>query len=547
MSGLLKKINPLGSSTLESGNANVNKDEQVLAELGYKQEFNRTYDFLSSFSFALSISGLMGTISITYLYPLWAGGPACAVWCWFAGCLGCLCIAWSVAEITSCFPTSGGMYYVITHVTPKKYVPLLCWIDAWLYFTGAITGCCSTDFGAATLLMNVIQMASDYTYNPSRGHITAVAILVILSHGAINSLPGSVLASVTKYYCFVNIGATIGLIVTLLAKCPEFNTRQYTFGQVINSTGWDADGWAFLFGFLQVSWVMTCYDATSRMSEEAYNAAYLTPLAIASALTTTAVLGWVLVIVITLTMGTDLDRILNTGSGQPIVEIYHIAMGKTGAIAYLSLAFVVIWFCGAVAMCYTARGLWSFARDGGLPYSNFWYNLDPRTKAPLRCVWLICLINSLLVLINLGSNIAMNAIFSACAICTDWSYIIVLFLFALNREKMGVPRGPFHMGKLSKFVMLYGVTWTVFLSIVFIFPNYMPVNKENMNYTVVILGAVFIGAGGWYAIDAKKWFKGPLGNVDVDESADTQSGSSGDKIDSVSEENIETTGKTIDS
>ena len=68
----------------------------------------------------------------------------------------------------------------------------------------------------------------------------------------------------------------------------------------------------------------------------------------------------------------------------------------------------------------------------------------------------------------------------------------------------------------------------------------MPVNKENMNYTVVILGAVFIGAGGWYAIDAKKWFKGPLGNVDVDESADTQSGSSGDKIDSVSEENIET-------
>ncbi|GMG15987.1 unnamed protein product [[Candida] boidinii] len=62
--------------------------------------------------------------------------------------------------------------------------------------------------------------------------------------------------------------------------------------------------------------------------------------------------------------------------------------------------------------------------------------------------------------------------------------------------------------------MFYACVWTVFVSIVFIFPNYMPVDAENMNYTVVLLGFVFIGAGGWYAIDAKKWYKGPVGNVD---------------------------------
>ncbi|KAG0671206.1 hypothetical protein C6P42_003632 [Pichia californica] len=492
-------------------------DSNELANLGYKQEFNRSYGFLSTYSFALSISGLMGTISITYLYPLWSGGPAAAIWCWFVGCVGCLCIAWSVAEITSCFPTSGGMYYVITHVVPKKYVPLMCWIDAWLYFTGALTGACSTDFGAATLLMNIIQMTTDYSYTPTKGHITAVSILIIITHGIINSLPGSVLSSITKYYCIVNICSTIALIITLLAKCPEFNTRSFTFGKVINSTGWDADGWAFLFGFLQVSWVMTCYDATSRMSEEVYNAAYLTPLAIGSALVTTAVLGWVLIIVITLCMGDDIERILNTTTGQPIVEIYYIAMGKAGATAFLSLSFVVLWFCGAVATCYTARSLWSFSRDRGLPYYKFWYHLDPRTQAPVRCVWLIVFINSCLTLINLGSTIAMNAIFSACAICTDWSYIIVIAAFALNREKMGVKRGPFHLGKFSKPIMFYACLWTVFVSIVFVFPNYMPVNKTNMNYTVVILGFAFIAAGGWYVVDARKWYAGPVANIDEDE------------------------------
>ncbi|QPG75626.1 hypothetical protein FOA43_002983 [Brettanomyces nanus] len=494
----------------------IDKDAANLANMGYKQEFSRNYDFLSTFSFALSISGLMGTISITYLYPLWSGGPAAGVWCWFIGSLGCLCIAWSVAEITSCFPTSGGMYYVITHVVPKKYVPLLCWIDGWLYFTGALAGACSTDFGASTLLLQTIAMHTDYSYIPTRGHITAVTILVIISHALINSLPGEALSKVTKYYCIVNIGTTLALIITLLIKCPQINTAKFTFTTVINNTGWSSDGWAFLFGFLQVSWVMTCYDATSRMSEEVRDAAYRTPLAIATALTTTAVLGWILCIAITLTMGTNVTEILNGVSGQPIVEIYQYAMGKTGATAFLALAFVINWFTGAVAMCYTSRSLWSFSRDKGLPYSKFWYHLTEKTGVPTRCVWLVCIINSLLTLINLGSTIAMNAVFSACAICTDWSYILVIGAFALNDKKMGVVRGPFHMGRVSPYVMYYGCVWTVFVSIVFVFPNYMPVTKEDMNYTVVILGAVFILAGGWYAFDAKHWYRGPVSNVDAE-------------------------------
>ncbi|GME85307.1 unnamed protein product [Ambrosiozyma monospora] len=410
------KTNVISSAVSATG-VSLDSDAAELADLGYKQEFKRDYNLLSTYSFALSISGLMGTISITYLYPLWSGGPAAAVWCWFVGSIGCLCIAWSVAEITSCFPTSGGMYYVIAHVVPKKHVPIVSWIDGWLYLTGALTGACSTDFGAATLLLQTVSMYQDYAYVPTRGHITAVAILVIITHGIINSLPGSVLSSITKYYCIVNIGSTIALIVTLLVKCPKYNTRGFTFGEVINSTGWSSEGWGFLFGFLNVSWVMTCYDATSRMSEETKNASLQTPIAIASALTTTAVLGWVLVVVITLCMGTDVAGYLASSSGQPIVDIFLHAMGKQAATAYLALCFLILWFCGAVATCYTSRSLWSFARDKGIPGSEFWHHLTAKTKAPTRCVWLIVTINSLLTLINLGSTVAMNAIFSACAIC----------------------------------------------------------------------------------------------------------------------------------
>ncbi|ODV60029.1 amino acid permease [Ascoidea rubescens DSM 1968] len=506
----IEKITPVLSST----GVQLDSDAAELANLGYKQEFNRGYNFLSTFSFAFSISGLMGTISITYLYPLWSGGPACAVWCWFVGALGCLCIAWSVAHITSCFPTSGGMYYTLSQVVPKEWVALSCWIDGWLYLTGVITGVTSTDFGAATLLLAIISMYSDYEYVPEKGHVTAVSILIMISHGLINSLPNDILASITQYYCIINIGSTIALIIHLLVKCPKINTADFTFNHVVNNTGWSSDGWAFLFGFLNVSWVMTCYDSASRISEEVHNAAYYTPLAIALALTVTAILGWVLVIVFTLSMGTDIDAILNSQTGQPIVAVYTHAMGKQAATAYLTLAFIIIWFTGAVACCSTSRGIWSFARDRGLPYHKFLGKVNKRTGVPLNSLWILVLIMCLLSLINLGSTVAMNAIFSACAIATDWSYVVVIGAFLLNAEKMGIKFGPFSLGKFYKPVMAYSCIWTVFLSIVFVFPNFMPVDKENMNYTIVILGAVFLGAGGWWLLGAKNWYVGPISNID---------------------------------
>lgn len=506
-----------------STNAN-NFDEAKLAGFGYKQEFSRSYDFFSSFSFAFSISGLLGTMSVTLVYPIWSGGPAGIVWCWFVGCFGCLCIGWSVAEITSCFPTSGGMYYVISHLVPKEHAPLLCWINGWLYIIGAITGPAAGDFGAATLLLECISLRSGYTYIPTNGHVTAVTILILISQALMNSIPSNILAKITKYYCVVNIGTTIALIVTLLVKCPKINSRSYTFGTVVNSTGWKADGWAFLFGFLQVSWVMTCYDATSRISEEAYNAAYYVPLAIGSALVANAILGWALVIVLVLCMGPDISMILESPSNQPLVAIFDYAMGETASTAFISLTFAILWFTGSAAFCYISRSLWSFSRDGLFPFSKFWYNLDSKTGQPLRCVWLLCFIDACLALINLGSNIAMNAIFSANAICTDWSYVMVIFIFLLRKEKAGINMGPFNMGRFSKPIMAFACLWTLFVSIVFIFPNYMPVNKENMNYTVLIIGFSFIFSGTWYVLDAKNWYQGPKGNLEDEE--DTVSDSS---------------------
>jgi len=72
-------------------------DAQLAEQFGYKPVFKREFGYLSTFSFAVSISGLFSTIMTTFIYPLEAGGSAAAVWCWLISGAGCMCIAVSFA------------------------------------------------------------------------------------------------------------------------------------------------------------------------------------------------------------------------------------------------------------------------------------------------------------------------------------------------------------------------------------------------------------------------------------------------------------------
>jgi hypothetical protein len=57
----------------------------------------------------------------------------------------------------------------------------------------------------------------------------------------------------------------------------------------------------------------------------------------------------------------------------------------------------------------------------------------------------------------------------------------------------------------------------ILVSILFIFPLYTvgvpwhdPFDWQFTNYTVLWIGGFVIVFGGWWAISAKKWFKGPV-------------------------------------
>lgn len=118
-------------------------------------------------------------------------------------------------------------------------------------------------------------------------------------------------------------------------------------------------------------------------------------------------------------------------------------------------------------------------------------------------------------------KIARLTSYSVTAIALDWSYCIpiickVLYTKRLNAIGEGYVAGPWNLGKFSWYINVWAVVWTFFVSIVFIFPTFLPVTKENMNYAIVILAAISLFAWLYWILGANKRYYGPrVQNEDV--------------------------------
>lgn len=134
-------------------------DQALAAKFGYKPVFKREFGYLSTFSFAVSISGLFSTITTTFIYGLDAGGASSAVWCWLVSGAGCMCIALSVAELVSAYPTSGGLYFTVSRLAPKEWVPSISWGVGWLNLLGQVAGIASSEYGSAQILLAAVSMS----------------------------------------------------------------------------------------------------------------------------------------------------------------------------------------------------------------------------------------------------------------------------------------------------------------------------------------------------------------------------------------------------
>lgn len=125
-------------------------------------------------------------------------------------------------------------------------------------------------------------------------------------------------------------------------------------------------------------------------------------------------------------------------------------------------------------------------------------------------VWFDCLIGCLLNLLIFAGPVAIGAIFSIGAIAQYIAFITPIAIRVIFVRDNFRP-GPWNLGKFSRPCGFIALGWVCLIVPVLCFPVVRgpDLTPDLMNWTALVYGGPMLIAMVWYAVDARKWFKGP--------------------------------------
>ena len=145
--------------------------------------------------------------------------------------------------------------------------------------------------------------------------------------------------------------------------------------------------------------------------------------------------------------------------------------------------------------------------------------IHQKSFLPLWSIGLMCIVSSILALINIGSTTAFNA-FISLVIAAFYSTFLIAACALLYR-RLTTPTsemhwGPFRLGVAGTAVNIISILYSI-IGIFFSFwPPTMTVTPQTMNWSIAVFGGVILFAIVFWFVHAKKVYTGPIVEIDRD-------------------------------
>ncbi|OJJ55952.1 hypothetical protein ASPSYDRAFT_182877 [Aspergillus sydowii CBS 593.65] len=493
------------------GNGHV-YDNPGSATYRQKQQLERYLNFFSSLAFSATLLASWEAAGGGLQAGLYNGGPAVIVYGIIVTTAGNLAIAFSLAELASLHPTAGAQYHWSYFLAPR-YRRFISFFQGWVTVFSWAALVCIAPYFIGTEIEGMIVLA-DIGYEPKRWHGTllmwAVAVIpIIINIFARRVLAGIEVAAGIMHVVFLPV--TIAVFVILAPRnSNEFVWNTFINGSVTGS-GWSNPGAVFSIGLLGVITPLSGIDGVIHMAEEVKNAKTVVPRSMIYGTLINGCLTFCYLIAVLYCMG-DYTEALTSATGYPIITIAYQATGsKTATYVLMAMGMLPGWIALFNGLASVTRLAWAFARDNGLPFSDFFALVDPRYKIPLRALFLVASLIVAISFIQIGSTAAFNAILSLSTLGLYISYLIPLVLLVLKRfmAPQDIPRGTFSLGRWGLPINLLAILFATYFAIFLPFPATIPVTGENMNYAGPVLGFVMVFACcDWVVRGQFKW-EGP--------------------------------------
>ncbi|GAA5919709.1 hypothetical protein JCM6882_008439 [Rhodosporidiobolus microsporus] len=461
---------------------------------GGSEERRVTFNGFTLAFLAFTIMSSYQTWAGTVATSLYSGGPVTMVYGYVLACLGSLAGAASLAELVSAWPTAEGQINWAENLAPESCASFVRYYTAWATVFGWTFIGCSAAFVFANALTGV-AMFTHLEYMPERWHTALMLWGVVL------------LALVINIFAFriLGIGTLVVLIVILLARHEgPFNEPSFVFGHFINETGWDSDGIAFFLGLVGSAFSVIGYDAVAHMAEEMAEPEKQAPRAMLAAVLMSLPTGLPFILVLLFVIK-DIDYLATLP--YPIVEIIEKSVRNKAGTVFLTFCVALTAPVATTSILATAgRVVWSFALEGGIPFSQWFSRLSSRYEVPVNALCVVAAVQCLLSLIYIGNTALFNSILTLTVAFLNISYSIPIALMLFRgRPQRLLPAAPFRLGAiLGPLCNIVALCVQTVVSFFLFFPNTLPTTAETMNWACVIFAGAHLVLGIYWFYGGRK-------------------------------------------
>ncbi|KAF5598369.1 amino-acid permease [Fusarium pseudocircinatum] len=454
--------------------------EGTVHDLGYSQHYRRVFKTIGNVALVFAMASPLSGYMITTYYQISYGGYWGLTWGWILPVVLFFPQALAIAELSSSMPINGAFYWWTAALAPRHlsrpFSYMLGWFTMLTYMTSLASFAYATGSGYAVLAS---FLTADW--HPSNAQIMGIAVGFIMLWVSMQFLG---MERLNLAFMF------LGLPVAHAKQSKPFAAGSDVFASYDNFSEWPV-GVAVPFTWFCAAWTVTGWPSPAFIAEETVNPAKNTPRSIIIAYCSTAGLG----------VAAAVDP-----TGFPVYTVLLENWGTKLGTAFLMTSLGTVALGGSSFLFTSSSALAAFARDGGLPASHIFEQIDDRTNLPLAACGLLSCGSFLILLFSLSSQ-AGNIIYSLAVIAIFGMYAVPMVL-RITAGSRFMP-GPFNLGKWSLPTHSFAVLTIIYMIIMEAFPSTPNWTPSTFNYNwVVALGVYGLCAVMWL-VSGRKTYKGP--------------------------------------
>ncbi|CAI7598346.1 unnamed protein product [Penicillium crustosum] len=488
------------------------QDQDDMTRMGKIQELKRNFRPLAALSFSAVLQATWEFILISNTQGLENGGLAGVFWSYMWTFVGFGFIIVSLAEMASMAPTSGGQYHWVSEFSSPRYQKFLSYTTGWMSVLAWQAGAASGSFLTGTIIQGLISLR-DPSYKPQNWQGTLFVFAMIAVIYFFNVYAASWIPRIQNLLLALHLICWVVIVVVLFAMAPH-NSATTVFTSFHNGGNWSTMSISLMIGQITAIYGSLSSDATAHMSEEVKDAGRYVPIAIAWGYFGNGILALAIIIGFLFALPSVPDA-LNDSTGFPFIYVFRQFLSTSGVNGLTAIILVPVIFSNILFNASTARQTYAFARDRGLPFADWISRVDPHRRIPVRAIALSCMISGLLSLINIGSQVAFNAIISLNVAALMYTYAVsiscVIYRKIVCPETL--PPRRWSLGTFGLAINITGLLYVLFALFWSFWPPSPFPSARDFNWSVVIFVAVFIVSLLMYAFQGRSHYVGPVVTV----------------------------------